>query len=71
MLDDSTSQTPIRYQVYDITLRLSPNKDDLLNQTFDSLSKFYPTVWVCCAHYDSGDDYMQVFDVTNFSDPHV
>ena len=52
------------YGVYGITLRLSPNKDDLLYQTFGSLSKLYPTVWVWCDHYD----YMKVFDVTNFSD---
>ena len=45
---------------YGITLRLSPNKDDLLYQTFGSLSKFYPTVWVRCTHYDC----IQVFDVT-------
>ena len=64
MLDDTSSQTPIRYQLYGNTLRLSPNKDDLLHQTFDSLTKTYPTVWVYCTHYD----YMQVFDVTNFSD---
>ena len=64
MLDDTVSQSPIRYQVYGVTLRLSPNKDDLLYQTFGSLSKFYPNVWVCCAHYDC----IQVFDVTNFSD---
>ena len=64
MLDDTVSQTPIRYQVYDITLRLSPNKDDLSYQTFDSLSKTHPIVWVCCDHYDC----MEVFDVTNFFD---
>ena len=43
-MDDTVSQTPIRYQLYDNTLRLSPNKDDLFHQTFGSLSKTHPMV---------------------------
>ena len=61
---EETSPTPIRYQPYDNTLRLSPNKDDLFHQTFGSLTNTHPTVWVCCVHYDC----MEVFDVTIFSD---
>ena len=62
ILDDTSSPTTIRYQVYGITLRLIPNKDDLLFQTFGSLNKMYPTLGVYCTHYDC----IPVFDVTNF-----
>jgi hypothetical protein len=64
MTEDTKSLTPILYQQYGITLRLSPDKEDLSHQTFLSLPKTYPTLCVSCAHYDC----MQVYDVTNLSD---
>jgi hypothetical protein len=64
MPEDTKSPIPIRYQQYGITVKLNPDKEDRLHQTFLSLPKTYPTLWICCAHYDC----MQVYDVTNFTD---
>ena len=61
--DDTVSVPTPRYQLYGITLKLTPKKD-LLHQTFDSLSKMHPQVWVCCDTYDC----MSVYDVTNDND---
>jgi len=64
MTEDTKSPTPIRYQQYGITVKLNPDKEDRLNQTFGTLSKTYPTQWVCCFHYDC----IQVYDVTSSTD---
>ncbi len=64
MTEDTKLPTPIRYQQYGITVKLNPDKEDRLHQTFLSLPKTYPTLWVYCVHYDC----MQVYDVTNFTD---
>jgi hypothetical protein len=40
--DDTISPTPVRYQQYGITLKLNPDKEDYLNQTYNSLDKTLP-----------------------------
>ena len=64
--DDTASPTPVRYQQYGITLKLNPNKDDMLNRTYNSkgLAKTLPHLWVCCANYGCN----AVYDVSNAND---
>ena len=62
MAEDANS--PYRYQQYGLTVRLNPDKDDRLNSSFSDLQKTFPTLWICCAHYDC----MTVYDVTNDND---
>jgi hypothetical protein len=42
MSEDTKSPIPIRYQQYGITVKLNPDKEDRLHQTFLSLPKTYP-----------------------------
>ncbi len=44
----------------DEELKLNPDKEDRLHQTFGTLSKTYPILCVCCDHYDC----MELYDVT-------
>ena len=64
--DDTTSDTPIRYQQYGITLKLNPNKEDMLNRTYNNkgLDKMLPQLWVCCVNYGCN----AVYDVNNAND---
>jgi hypothetical protein len=64
MTEDTKSLVPYRYQQYDITVKLNPDKDHKLHSTFGNLSKTYPTLWICCVHYNC----MTVYDVTNSND---
>jgi hypothetical protein len=45
MTEDTKSQVPIRYQQYDITVKLTPDKHDKMHATFGTLPKTYPTLW--------------------------
>ena len=64
LTDDTVSVTPVRYQKYVITLKLTPKKDDFLHQTFGILSKTQPQVWMCCANYSC----MTGYDVSKGND---
>jgi hypothetical protein len=43
---------------------MTPDKEHKLHSTFGNLPKTYPTLWICCAHYNC----MSVYDVTNSND---
>ncbi len=45
-------------------MKLNPDKHDKTHTTFGTLSKTYPTLWVCCDHHDC----MVVYDVTSAND---
>ena len=62
--DDTTSAVSPRYQVYGITLKLNPNKDDYQHKTFTTIGKKNPQLWVYCANYKCND----VYDVSNSND---
>jgi hypothetical protein len=62
MTEDTKSL--IRYQQYGITVKLTPVNHDKTHTTFGTLSKTYPTLWVCCVHHDC----MSVYDVTSAND---
>jgi hypothetical protein len=46
MTEDTKSLVPYRYQQYDITVKLNPDKEDKLHSTFGNLPKTYPTLWI-------------------------
>ena len=62
----SISPNTIRYQQYSITLKLNPNTNDMLNQTYNSksLGKKLFQLWVCCANNGCN----VVYDVINDND---
>ncbi len=64
LVDDTTSPTPVRYQVYGISLKLNPDKDDWQYNTYNSLGKKNLQLWVRCANYRCN----VVYDVTYSND---
>jgi len=54
----------VGYQQYVSTVKLNPDKVDGFKQTFGTLTKLYPTLWICCTHYNC----MTVYDVTSSND---
>ncbi len=66
MTEDTKSPVPIRYQHYDITVKLTPDNHDKTHGTFETLTRTYPTLWVCCDHHCC----MTVYDVTIVNDTH-